>query len=417
MRRFKYGLNCQTQNQHRIGYLVPMGYHEVVPGDTISGTVDFDFRSDMTELMIMNRLYLDAFAFYVPYRLLDDTFPDFISQPSPSATIPTIADTWDFNFEKALVDGVTNSAFQRYTYNLIWNTFFRRGDETELALTQKAEQQVTFRPSTFHESAPEEGSISPETIPDTGVTTDIIREALNKDQFNKIRAYYGDRYTDFLAAVGVKANWSITDDPELIGKSMNIAKYQILDPTTTETATVPNEFPTGRSGGYWQNKFRIPIKKTFCPEHGFIAIYLCTRMEQIALKSQYPHLNHKTREQFWSPEYDGTVLKDILEEVWSPTLTGTQAMPNWEWLRKGANMCAEPGDDSTESGYTYRPNLTNMVNFKNQLIGGGLDDIFQGLIGTITVDSSATKAQFTAMATHKLVKYSPVGTRTGNPLR
>jgi len=236
MKRFRYGLNCVTHNSARNSDLTPLGYFEVVPGDTISGTVSIQCFSDTLKMVVINRMFADYYAFYVPYRVLDSGFPAFLIEGTGS--VPTVANTFTFNFEKQLLlsTHTANVAWLRYCYNSVWNHFFRRSDESEAALTANSVQTTSFRPSTFHESIPEADSTTALTIDTSGPTLSIddVRETFNKDAFNKTRDLYGDRYTDYLAATGVKANWSIEDSPECIGKSMNTMHITTVDPTPAD---------------------------------------------------------------------------------------------------------------------------------------------------------------------------------------
>jgi len=191
MKRYRYGLNCATHNTCQIHDLTPVGYYEVVPGDTFSGSVRFTCFSAMTGEVVLNRCYLDTYAFYVPYRLLDSGFPDFLVNGTGS--LPTVADLFPFNYEKKFnLSATTNNAFQRYMYNFIWNSFFRPNEQSEAALTDATILQGYFRPSTFHEAVPEDGALTATTIDTSGPTLSIdeVRDAFNTDQFNKVRDFY-----------------------------------------------------------------------------------------------------------------------------------------------------------------------------------------------------------------------------------
>ena len=116
MKRTKYGFNCQWQSLSGVGAITPVGYMEVVPGDTVSGSTTLNSWTDTTPVPWMNKMYQDYFAFYVPYRVLWDDFPNFIRgagdlsdngiapvnpphgvQPT---NMPTVDNTWFWNFEK-----------------------------------------------------------------------------------------------------------------------------------------------------------------------------------------------------------------------------------------------------------------------------------------------------------------------------
>ena len=103
-------------------------------------------------------------------------------------------------------------------YNDVWNRFARKASTAEVAQDQTTLQAVAARPSTFHEKGLEGELEAVETVDTSGSTlsVDAIREAFNKDNFNKVKAMYGSRYVDYLASVGVQADWSILEEPELI---------------------------------------------------------------------------------------------------------------------------------------------------------------------------------------------------------
>ena len=210
--------------------------------------------SDTVLSPIFNRVYFDIIMVYSPFRILDESFPDFLINGTGS--IPTVSDKWDFNFEKeftipAGAAATSNVAWQRYMYNATWNRFVRRADQSDAVNTDTNRAAVSYRPSTWHESVPEGGSLAAETVDTSGSTlsVDDIRQAFNTDRFNNARAFYGDRYVDYLSAVGVKADWSILEEPQMLASKKNTMKFQLVNPTTPD-ATTP-EAPQGIPGGYW----------------------------------------------------------------------------------------------------------------------------------------------------------------------
>ena len=101
MRRTQYNLRGFHHNATRFGAFTPAGYYEVVPGDTMQGNIKFTVMSDPTDGFVLNPAYYDAYAFYVPYRLLDSTFPDLIKDPDSASVVPTVTDLFEVNFEHA----------------------------------------------------------------------------------------------------------------------------------------------------------------------------------------------------------------------------------------------------------------------------------------------------------------------------
>ena len=320
MKRYRYGLNSVTHNAGQIGDYTPLGYHEVVPGDSVSGKISIKALTAPTTMLAMNRCFYDVFAFYVPFRLIWSGFPDFLI--SGTGTMPQITDTFAFNFEKAsMIDDTVdyNSPWLRGAYWLVWNTFFRRQSETEAGLTDAgARVGCSYRPSTFHESIPEAGTLDSQTIDTSGTSTSVddIRLAFNTDQFNRVRQFYGDRYTDYLAAVGVKANWSITEDPELLAHSYGTMKYVVIDPTSTNDG-VAVDYPAGRPAGYWSIQTSLKMPRRFFPEHGMVCLYAAPRLEQWGSTENYPLLRNVEQGDFWSPERDGSQLVGYEQRLWT----------------------------------------------------------------------------------------------------
>ena len=92
-KRFKYGLNSQTHTGTNFSYLTPLGYYDVVPGDSVYGKVSIRYQSDNSTHLIMNRAFMDVYAFYMPYRLMWDGFPTYLT--SGTGTVPSISDKFE----------------------------------------------------------------------------------------------------------------------------------------------------------------------------------------------------------------------------------------------------------------------------------------------------------------------------------
>ena len=148
-KRFKYGLNSQTHTGTNFSYLTPLGYYDVVPGDSVYGKVSIRYQSDNSTHLIMNRAFMDVYAFYMPYRLMWDDFPTFLTQNT--GTIPTVNDLFEWNFEKHFAySSTTNQPWFRRMYNAVDASFFTEGDADNQNDTKNV-HRVLNRASTFHE--------------------------------------------------------------------------------------------------------------------------------------------------------------------------------------------------------------------------------------------------------------------------
>ena len=337
--RTRYGYNCQKVNFGKITNFLPLGYMEVIPGETIRGKITVDVHSAPTVRAINTRVYMDLYAFYTPYRLVFPEWPEFISGQVTPPTLPTVANTWEDNLEPRLTQGAgtptSNLAFQRRTYNLVFNKFFRESDPQSPTLDANSLLQVYQRPSTFEVADPPRSIASTSITADT--TVDDLRQSFATDQFNKMRQFYGDRYVDYLRAVGVQTGWQIQEEPEPIGKSHHDLPFRLV-PNTTDSST--NE-PLGYTAGYFKGKNVLDIRRTFTPEHGLIGAFLVVRCDPIYdTPACAPHLAHENLEDFWSPEFEATRERNYYTAVIEPPGASNALdvdRPAFEHLRKGLN--------------------------------------------------------------------------------
>ncbi len=112
MKRFNYGQNFTAVNSGVFSAMTPLGFLETAPGDTITGKFTCNIWSDTTKRPIMNRTYFDTFAFYIPFRLLDENFPDFVRGESETGQQSTTG-TVDFFFERPANTGSSSTVWNR----------------------------------------------------------------------------------------------------------------------------------------------------------------------------------------------------------------------------------------------------------------------------------------------------------------
>lgn len=413
MKRHTYKLNFQTLQMGKFFQLLPLSYTEVVPGDTISGTIQTRLISDTSKFPNMTRTYFDTFAVYCPFRLLWDGWPEFIA--GNGGTIPTVTTKFPENFETNfilggddLTGGTENLCWYRYLYNLVYNQFIRQEGFPERAENADTVAGVFMRPSTFMESL-KTAADTPETDITGDTTVSDLRESFAKDRFDKTRQYYGSKYTDYLAALGVQANWSILEEPEIIGRKHADLPFRMISATTDIAAVTPTgeEEATnvGDPAGYFDGVNTLNLRRTFCPEHGIIGVFAVPRMDTLNIKQGgYPLQCKVDFRDYYSPEY----LTERTQE-WPNRITGGAVLetasdyrtPIYADLRKGCHMVA--GDPNallapyfaTFSGGTAT-NLSYLSRSPNEIAND-----FQGRLAT-------GLAQYQLTSVHRLQRNSPV---------
>ena len=300
MRRYQYRLNDQNISQAGWGLVTPLKYIETVPGETYGGTISVNAGTQLTSKMIKSRAYYDLYAFYVPIRLLWDDFPQFLAGSEGDLQPPQTSTLFPQNFENDFVgqdgNGNTNSAFLRRAYWLIHMTFFSghkgadgkrysddgnrvRAGEFDTAEAYAKLQPAKARSSTLDESWLVGDSVESQKIIGVGdqegrfteISLDQIRRAYALDRWEKMKDYYGTRYTDVLKGYGVKADWGMLQEPECIGISNNDFGFK------PRSSSGDTNF--GDRKGFFEGEYKLKLKKTFTPEHGIIAVMAVARTD------------------------------------------------------------------------------------------------------------------------------------------
>lgn len=122
------------------GWLVPVYWDEVLPGDTFNLSMVSFGRLATPLHPFMDNMFLDAFFFFVPLRILWSNFKKFMGeQDNPGDTTsyicPTMTSTavtgygemslHDYFGIPTKIPGLTHTVFLHRAYNKIWNQWFR----------------------------------------------------------------------------------------------------------------------------------------------------------------------------------------------------------------------------------------------------------------------------------------------------
>lgn len=375
--RNRYGYNCQKVNIGSLNQLVPLGYLDVVPGETIAGSVAVNFHSAPTKKEIITRVFADVFAYYMPYRLMWSGWPEFITGQDVVTEPPYVSDLFAGNFEQRFTVAnaggtlfTRNLAWHRRMFNLVGEKFFTAVDGSATVNLDLAGTRFAFmRPSTLETSPLFNIHATP--VVAASLAVDDLRQAFATDAFEKMRRMYGDRYVDYLAAVGVKADFAMLEEPECIGQKHSDWKFRRVAASNNQTSPAQ---ALGATAGYFASGVNVPIKRTFIPEHGLIGFYGVARADALyATTPVDPALSKRTREQYWSPEISGLrrarIDSQVFVDIAGVPLTQLWDFPQWQEYRMGLNeygvaipannlsLTAATGGKAKNTEY-YRSNLT-----------------------------------------------------------
>ena len=128
-----------------MGVLYPVMCDEVVPGDIFKIGNQMVVRMQPMVAPILHEVNVYVHYFFVPYRLLDDNWEEFItggvdgdSTVSLPYSVPTLEQTavgslWDYlGYQTDVVptDSSKPIAFPQYAYNFIYNEYYRDGNSS-----------------------------------------------------------------------------------------------------------------------------------------------------------------------------------------------------------------------------------------------------------------------------------------------
>jgi len=268
--------------------LIPVARIPVIPGDTLSGKLMMNIITDTFLKPITHSMQMHLAMFYVPNRVAWDGWPEFIA--SETGTVPTDTVAVKEFFEPSAA--VARSTLYRRAYSQVVNEYYRDVDDAEFAETPTAVFTVP-RLRTL-ETTGRDDDDSVETVID-GMTLNDFRRAYSKDKFDSRRKMYGDRYSDYLKALGVRgADPELIDVPEMLLKK-NI-RMQSLKTYRTDSVN-------GQASSIYlvqDLKCEMPPRKFL--EHGYVVGVL-------AVRPRLPNRNTggppdcfwTAHEDFWSP--------------------------------------------------------------------------------------------------------------------
>lgn len=182
--RSVFNLSYDKKFDGDMGYLYPVMCDEVIPGDVMRVGNQTVIRFQPLVAPIMHEINVYTHYFFVPYRLLDDDWEEFISggvQGDSTATVPrwnpstTAKGTlWDY---LGLPVGVTPIGalpldFPRRAYNFVYNEFYNDQtlNEGGVALTNETILKRAWEKDYFTSALPFQQRGTAPALPISGVT-------------------------------------------------------------------------------------------------------------------------------------------------------------------------------------------------------------------------------------------------------
>lgn len=140
MKRSKFSLSHYRLSTMDMGKLYPIAVFDALPGDTIQQATTALIRMQPMLAPVMHPIQVKIHHWFVPYRLIWDSFEDFITGES-TPEFPTIKKDFtkgSLGDHMGLFGNQEVSALPFRAYQLIWNNFYRDQDlQSELTDTSE----------------------------------------------------------------------------------------------------------------------------------------------------------------------------------------------------------------------------------------------------------------------------------------
>lgn len=218
-KRSKFSLSHYVLKTCKMGYVLPVGLVEVLPGDSFRHATSVFMRLAPMLAPVMHPVTVRIHHWFIPTRLLWDDFEDFITggptntdvSEFPTITAPSggfaVGSLADHLGLPPGIAGIEVSALPFRAYNLVYNEWYRDQDlETEKAL-------------------------SLESGPDTTTATDLLRCDWERDYFTTARPW-PQKGPD----VSVPVNLTAAGEPTISGTVVGNGIPVFSDSTSTSTA-------------------------------------------------------------------------------------------------------------------------------------------------------------------------------------
>lgn len=155
-KRNKFSLSHYKLLTGKMGYIIPIGLIEVLPGDTVRHATSLFLRLAPMLAPVMHPCHVKIHSWYVPFRLIWDEFEDFITggpdglntSVFPTVVAPDggfpVGSLADYLGVPTGVPGLVVSALPFRVYDLIFNEWYRDQDlEEELTISKDSGVDTT----------------------------------------------------------------------------------------------------------------------------------------------------------------------------------------------------------------------------------------------------------------------------------
>ena len=152
------------------------------------------------------------------------------------------------------------------------------------------------------------GSLNADLTGVSGITVNLLREALALQRFEEARARFGSRYTEYLRYLGVQSSDARLQRPEYLGGG----KYPVQFSEVLQTAEGTD--PVGTLRGHGIGVARSNRYRRYFEEHGYVLTLMCVRPKTMYIQGLARHFNRRVKEDFWQKELQHIGQQEVLNK-------------------------------------------------------------------------------------------------------
>lgn len=378
MRRSKFSLSHYRMFSSGMGNLIPIQCVPVIPGDTMQGQNSVLIRMSALNTPVMHPVQIRIDTWFVPYRVVDDEWENFITGANETDSpqlIPVTqgADKLGQFFD--IQDDYTGTivALPYKVYNKIYNQRYRDQDLVpEVAELNQDIQRCAWEKDYYTTARPWAAkgpyvSIPVSTDAGTGVSAVIadnnsvnnrvldagqpelkigvgtsaetnlhidpndLRLGAALQRYAEARARYGSRFTEYLRYLGVRnPSDARLQEPELLGSGRGMVNFsEVLQTAPNQASGTSGGDGVGDLFGHGVAGVRTRSWRRFFEEHGIVMTLLSLRPKSVYQNIQPREWLKKTREDYYQKE-----LVNIGQQpIWAAETFGNVAddYATWGW--------------------------------------------------------------------------------------
>ena len=405
LRRFRYSMAHIWLTNLGFGELIPVFHAEVTPGDTWAGSSNLLVRCAPMERPAFVALNIHVHFFFVPHRTVWNEFEDMITGVA-TPTWPTV-NLNSNNQDLIRAFGVGThlqpsgsfdvNALPIRALNACWNEFYRdQKIQAQRTLDTLSVPRVNFPTSDYYASVRTEvqqGDV--EKVDTTGGSFDVttLRDAMHRQRFRERRSQFGERYVDYLAAMGVQAPDSRLDRPEHCCRAKAVLGISEVVATATSTGE-----KTGAMKGHGIAGVHVPFRRRRFVEHGTLIGLMHIRPRNQLLHRVDPVWRIRNKDDLFQMELSrDTQVPVRAQEAWSQAAS-PEAVFGYtrrdEWLRSLRDTVAGRMQESANLTWSTSRNFTSMPSVADMLEVPQFNHLFQ--------EQASDSVYFQVYASHRI---------------